>query len=184
MLSLSGKQILNHKVRFGLRFPRSAGTTFDQKPIQSLCMLSPSLWVHVWVRSAVSRRPCFLACLHFLYLLWFFCLLFNRVPEPKREEFDENIPFKTMNSEVSHTLCNVWLWVSVFVPCAARGSYSDEDWAGLYKYSRMSSEVLLFLGSFRRTVVFGFPVGPFQSHVLGHPNVLGMGMGSVSWKGP
>lgn len=105
-------------------------------------------------------------------------------PEPKREEFDENIPFKTMNSEVSHTLCNVWLWVSVFVPCAARGSSSDEGWAGLYKYSRMSSEVLLFLCSFRRTVVFGFPVGPFQSRVLGHPNVLGMGMGSVSWKGP
>lgn len=126
---------------------------------------------------------CFLACLHFLYLLWFLCLLFE-FPETKREEFDESIPFKTMNSKVSHTLCNVWLWVSVFVPCTAGGSSSDEGWAGLYKYSRMFSEVLLFLCSFRRTVVFGFPVGPFQSQVLCHPNVLGMGMGSVSWKGP
>lgn len=72
-------------------------------------------------------------------------------------------------------LCTVRLWASVLVPV-----YCKEKkllWGWLHKkliydgYSRVISGVILLLYSFNRTIIFGFPLGPWPiwSHVLAHP---------------
>ena len=53
----------------------------------------------------------------------------------------------------------------------------------MYKYSRMSLGIILFLCPFRRTVLFGFPLGPWaiQSQVLGDPKSIGYGFHLMQW---
>lgn len=76
-------------------------------------------------------------------------------PELWGGEFDGDISFKADSSKVSHSLCVVWLWVSVFVRiCFKRKCL----WWWLRKaltYSNKSLVVILLQYSFSR-VVFGF----------------------------
>ena len=47
-------------------------------------------------------------------------------PELREEKFDEDISFRTECFKVSHSLCNVQLWVSTSVPVCCRRKFSDD----------------------------------------------------------
>jgi hypothetical protein len=53
----------------------------------------------------------------------------------------------------------------------------------IYKYGRMSLGAILLVGSFSRTVMFSFPIGPWPiwSRVLIHPSVVRSGFDLMEW---
>lgn len=79
-------------------------------PMQVLCILPQSVWVHMCISPAMSRRHGFLGIFHPHWLLQYFLLL-----NPEGERFDGDIPLG-LCSKVSHSLHIVQLWLSVFVP--------------------------------------------------------------------
>jgi hypothetical protein len=109
----------------------------------------------------------------------------TELPELCREGFDGDIHIR-LSVPRSRSLHTVWRWVSVFVPICYRRKLL---WwwlsrALIYEYSRMPLGVI-FLHSFSRTVVFGFPLGPWPtySQVLGYPRSNGYGFYFMVWAG-
>jgi hypothetical protein len=86
-------------------------------------------------------------------------------PEPWMDRFDGDILFMSECSKLSHPLCKAWLWVSIFVPICARGSFSDDGWTR--HWARSIAEC--HLESFNcytfhfRTIVFCFTRGHWAS---------------------
>lgn len=89
----------------------------------NLCMLPRSPWVCLYVSSAVFRRPVSLMTSGCYTLPSSSSSVF---PGPWREEFSRDIPFRAECFEVSYSLHNVLLWISVFVPSPKGGSFRDD----------------------------------------------------------
>lgn len=94
------------------------------------------------------------------------------------EGFDGGIPLRAKCSKVSHTLSNMWLWVSIFVPiCCHRKHHRWNLKRALnYEYSQMSVSVILSLQFFffLRPIPFYFPLGYIISSTIhqGHPRII------------
>lgn len=86
------------------------------EPGKALCMLPQSLCMHMCITLVVSRSSCFLGVNRHLWFTHSFCLLFSMDPEPWREGFGEDTPFRIQCSNVSHALHSVQLWVSLLIP--------------------------------------------------------------------
>lgn len=84
--------------------------------------------------------------------------------EPWWEEFDGDIPFRAKYSKVPHSLCIVWLWVSVFLLICQQEEISVIMTvlckALFYECSRVSLGVILLLHSLSNTTVFVFTQHP------------------------
>lgn len=84
---------------------------------------------------------------------------------------DENIPFNTECSQVSHSLHIAQLWVSLFALIYCRRKclwwWLGKNWSG---HNRMLRGMILWLHSFSRKEIFGYPLGPSDiwSLALGH----------------
>lgn len=134
-----------------------------------------SILLSVWKKLfLVSSSP--------LVLRGFFASSSVPFPDPRGEEFDGNISFRADYSKVSHSLHNVWLWVSVFVPICCRRKIAC--WwlskALMYVFSRMPLVVISLLCFFSRTVTFGFSPD-LWSQVLGHPSSIGCRFHLMVW---
>lgn len=76
-------------------------------------------WTLLWQNICRSRRPCFLCVLIPLALQSFFSPPGSLSFEGK-EGFDGSLPFRGERSRISHSLPNVWPWVSVSIAVCCR----------------------------------------------------------------
>lgn len=87
---------------------------FWLEPVLFLCLWPQTLWVHLGISVAVSWGHCLPWSYYALWLLLSFYLLFSIGPWTPRR-FDEENPFRTECSKISHFLHIVQLWVFVLI---------------------------------------------------------------------
>jgi hypothetical protein len=121
------------------------------RPVQTLCMLPQSLWVHMCISPTVSRWPCFLSVFHPHWLLQ---PLYLSHTVPESWVFDGDIPYRAECSKVSHSL----LWVSMLLSSTVGKGFSDDTWARHWCMSVAECQLEPFY-SFSRRVIFGLPLG-------------------------
>lgn len=75
-----------------------------------------------------------------------FCL-FHGVGKFWGKGFGGDIPFRSEHPKSPHSLYNVWLWVSIFVPICSKRKLLWWGWnkALIYEYTRLSLGVILSL---------------------------------------
>lgn len=60
----ASQHIISNKPDRVVTLNDSKGSCICLSPVQALSMLLLSLWIHLWISSVVSRKPCFLGVFH------------------------------------------------------------------------------------------------------------------------
>lgn len=132
----------------------------------SFSILEPPSGLNLWILVCIATVSVS-SCVHqscyiwnTLVFWWFvslsFCFLFQKAPWTLRQGFHEAIPFRTAITK-SHTLscCE-----SLYSISLKKGFHWWRLFETLiFRYSSMSSRVILSLGSFSRIIVSGFCLG-------------------------
>ena len=98
------------------------------RPVQALCTLPQSPWLHLYVSPVLARRSCLLGVLHPTGSYTISTSSSSGFFELSGERFVGDIPFRTECSKVSHSPRIVQLQVSVFVMMPCRRKLVDTTW--------------------------------------------------------
>lgn len=123
------------------------------RPVQAVCMIPQSLWIHMYVSPVVSRRPCFLGVFQSLLALTMF--LSTSLPRSSQSPKRKDSRWKHPVQDSLSTPCP--LVVSVFATIYGIISFSDNDWVAIAECCYQSFYGYIFLA-----VVFVFPIDPWS----------------------
>lgn len=127
-----------------------------------MCMLLQFLWIYTFLNHIdIEGLAVLVSSIHCDFPIS--CLLSFEFLKLWGEKFDGGILFGAQYSNVSHSLQNVWLWVSVYsqlLSYKASLIMAEQD-KGLWVWQNVIWVILLLLFCFRSTVVFSVTLGPW-----------------------
>lgn len=85
------------------------------EPVQFLCRLPQSLWVHMYTSTAVSVRIWFLGVIHHSWFLKSFCLQICIYPWTLNGDISIKSSHLGLSSSVIHSLHIILLWISLLI---------------------------------------------------------------------